>query len=286
MTDDSGAFSIVSTLDVRPGKTAFAVEHARLVRHAVHRNQAIPSRGPRPDVLEGDWSQAARQVVRDSWRARMIHEHASSAVFAGLVGFFIEANLPLELKTTVCRMALDELFHAELCGRVVESLGGLAVVETDLALEPMPRHRDCPPVERALRNALFASCLSETVSMALLAAELERCEEPFIRQVIKQLAADEVSHARIGWAVFDLVWPTLDAAGRSRTNDYLHVAVPYLRECMLEAMPLTSIPDDVLAEAERLGYSAAAKSRKILAETMSDVILPRFAEAGLDVEGL
>lgn len=283
---ESGPYTIPATLDVRPGQTPFAVEHARLVRQAVHRNQGIPPRGPRLDALEGEWSQAARQVARENWRRRMVHEHKSAAVFASLVPFFIEANLPIELKTSVARMAIDELFHSELCGRVVEALGGEATAMADLHLEPLPAHLECPPVERALRNALFASCLSETVSMALLTAELERCTEPFVREVIKQLTSDEVSHARLGWTVFDYVWPQLDAAGRERTNDYLRVAVPYLRECMLDAMPLRPVPAEVLAEVERLGVSDSNKARHILADTLADVILPRFAASGLDVAGL
>ena len=271
----------VSLLNLRPGQTPFAKEHRRLTLEAVRRNHGIPPRREQPDRIEGAWRPEALRVARLNWKTRMVHEHESAAVFAGLLPQFMEANLPLELKTTVTRMALDELFHAELCGRVNEALGGEGVAEDDLRLTALPTHPECTPAEAALRNTLFACCLSETVSMALLSAERDRCAEPFITEVLKQLAADEVSHARIGWTVLEWIWPNLDGDAQARTRAYLPVALDDLETQMLGAMPVADIPRPVLLEAEQLGFSDSNKAREILTQTLDGVIRPRLDLIGV-----
>ena len=267
------------TLDLRVTDTPFAAEHRRLTHHGVRRNEGIPDQ---KQVLTGDWHPQAVVVARENWRARMAHEHESAAVFASMLPQFMEANLPIELKSSINRMALDELFHAELCARVVELLEGEPTVEIEPMLEPLPQHEDATRLEAALRNALFACALSETVSMALLTAERERCKEPFISEVLKQLTADEVTHGKIGWTVLAYALPLLDAPARQRTDKYLPIAFAHIERCMLDAMPLGGAPEPIMRQAEALGVTDGAKAREVFYATMEQVIVPRLGELGLD----
>lgn len=267
------------TLDLRVADTPFAAEHRRLTHHGVRRNEGIPDQ---QQTLLGEWHPQAVVIARENWRTRMAHEHESAAVFAAMLPQFMEANLPIELKSSINRMALDELFHAELCSRVVELLDGEPTAQIEPLLEPIPRHEDATRLEAALRNALFACALSETVSMALLTAERERCREPFIAEVLKQLTADEVTHGKIGWTVLAYGLPLLDAAARQRIDKYLPIAFAHIERCMLEAMPISGVPEHIMREAEGLGVTDGAKAREVFYATMEQVIVPRLGDLGLD----
>ncbi|MFT6398035.1 MAG: hypothetical protein ACJAYU_002790 [Bradymonadia bacterium] len=269
------------TLDLRVTDTPFAAEHRRLTHHGVRRNEGIPDQ---KQTLAGEWHPQAVVIARENWRTRMAHEHESAAVFASLLPQFMEANLPIELKTSINRMALDELFHAELCSRVVELLDGEPIAEIEPTLEPLPRHEDATRLEAALRNALFACALSETISMALLTAERERCREPFIAEVLKQLTADEVAHGKIGWTVLAYGLPRLEAAARQRTDKYLLIAFAHIERCMLDAMPLGGAPEAIMRDAEALGVTDGVKARELFYATMEQVIVPRLGELGLNAE--
>jgi hypothetical protein len=267
------------TLDLRPADTPFAAEHRRLTHQGVRRNKGVPDDIP---AIEGRWPPQAIALARANWQARMAHEHESAAVFAAMLPQFMEANLPIELKSAINRMALDELFHAELCGRVAVFLGGIATIEIDPVLEPIPKHPEVTRPEAALRNSLFACAMSETVSMGLLTAERERCRDPYIGEVLKQLTADEVQHGKIGWTVLAYVWPRLDEAAKQRTGEYLPVAFAHIERCMLNAMPLSSrIPEHILAAAEALGVTDGAKARRMFYATMEEVVVPRLSDFGL-----
>ena len=62
-----------------------------------------------------------RSAAVATWRARMVNEHRSSAVFAGIVPQMIEASTGFDLQSAALRAAQDELAHAALCADVVRA---------------------------------------------------------------------------------------------------------------------------------------------------------------------
>ena len=267
-------------LDVGPGP--LRAEHERLIRTALRRGDRDPEAALAEGSLEGEYSERALQLARNTWRQRMVHEHQSAAVFARLLPQLMAAGATLEHKTTVLRMAMDELRHASLCAGVVSLLGGEPEAETDLRTEPLPEHEDGDAVEACLRNVMFVGCLSETVSIALLTEERELTREPVIERVVAQLAADEVLHAKLGWSYLAATWPELDDAGRERMARYLPVAFGYLREKMHGAMPLGVTVEGALKdELEALGVMSSEDGRELFAATVEAVIVPRLEDHGL-----
>ncbi len=267
-------------LDVGPGP--LRAEHDRLIRTALRRGDKDPERALAEGRLEGSYSERAMQLARNTWRKRMVHEHQSAAVFARLLPQLMAAAATLEHKTTVLRMAMDELRHASLCGGVVALLGGEAEAETDLRTAPLPEHEDGDPMEACLRNVMFVGCLSETVSIALLTEERELTREPVIERVVAQLAADEVLHAKLGWSYLAATWPELSDEGRERTKRYLPIAFGYLREKMHGAMPLGVKVDGPLKdELEALGVMTSEDGRELFRATVESVIVPRLEDHGL-----
>lgn len=267
-------------LDVGPGP--LRAEHDRLLRTALRRGDQSPEDALVEGALEGTYSGRALQLAQNTWRRRMVHEHHSAAVFARLLPQLMAAAATLEHKTTVLRMAMDELRHASLCAGVVTLLGGEPEAETELGTEPLPAHADADPVEACLRNVMFVGCLSETVSIALLTEERELTREPVIGRVVAQLAADEVLHAKLGWSYLAATWPALSEAARERTARYLPVAFRYLREKMHGAMPLgVKVEGALRGELEALGVMSSEDGRELFAATVESVIVPRLEDHGL-----
>ncbi|MBK8172306.1 MAG: hypothetical protein IPK60_18445 [Sandaracinaceae bacterium] len=269
-------------LRVAVGDSALRVEHDRLFRVALRRGKDdnfLESR----DKISGTYTDRALAAARSLWSRRLIQEHQSAAVFARLLPQLIEAEASLEFKTTVLRMSMDELHHAAICGRVLDALSAAPEIETELATEALPEHADASPLERALRNVMFVSCLSETYAVAITAEEKQNVREPIISRAIERIHADESLHARFGWHYLAEYIPHLSPEALQRTNAYLRVAFGYLQAKELEAMPLAgSFPQALIDECAALGVSDTNDARSLFFETVTHVIIPELEKLGLD----
>src|SRR5262249_50707577 len=57
-----------------------------------------------------------------------------------------------------------------------------------------------PAALRPTLHAVAMGCVNETVASAWLEASLEKATAPLARAAIRELMADDVHHARLGWA--------------------------------------------------------------------------------------
>jgi hypothetical protein len=272
----------MGTLRLGLGTSPLRTEHERLLRTALRRG----SEDDLPEIpetlrLEGI-SPEARAISIETWRARALHEHQSSCVFSRLLPQLIEAEASIEYKTVVLRAAMDEIRHAALCMQVVSYLGGEPVLEAPLATEVLPEHNSRTPRERALRNVIFASCMSETISTSLLAEERELTTEPRIQRIVEQLSADEILHAKLGWALLEEWLPKLTEDERDGLARYLPLAFGVIEAKMLNAMPVGApFPEPLRTELRGLGAMEGSDGREILYAVLESVIAPRFDELGL-----
>lgn len=270
-------------LDCRPAFRELTDEYERLRKRLLPKGVDDPRPREGERIAEG---LDARAVImcRENWARRMQQEHQSAAVFAGLLPDVMEANLGIDLEMAVVRASMDELHHAALCGEVARYLGGDGRLHTELEPPPPAERDDAPPLERAMRGLLFVGCLSETVAVAVLTEERASIEDPVIDRVIRQIAADETLHGRLGWVLVRHAWPRLDDEGRARVNAWLPMALAWYERCMLDATPVHHVPADVLADARRLGFAHSETVREILYDTLEHVIVPQLASIGLDAE--
>ena len=278
MTDDSQ-----ERLSLAVGKSALAAEHHRLVRTALRRGEKDPEMALQSAQLHGQYPESVLAIAATAWTARMVHEHHSAAVFSRLLPQFMAAGAPLEFKTTVLRMAMDELRHASLCASVAVLCGGRGEVIADLSTAELSEHVDTTRRVASLRNALFVG-LSETISIALLTEERELATEPAIHAVLDQLAADEVLHAKLGWSYFGHLWPLLNTDERTALAAYIPVALGFLEKKMLGAMPLPSgvdYPAPVRQQLTALGVMHSEDGRELMYATLESVIEPALKEHGL-----
>lgn len=218
-----------------------------------------------------------RSAAIATWRARMINEYQSAAVFAALATQAERLGLAPTLAEQLREFEAEELKHGVLCGSVVEALGGAARADVSVPA-PVPAHMDVAPLEGFLRNVLSVSCLSETVAVALIGAERLEMPEGALRELLSEIWADEVGHARFGWRVVQELLPQLDESARERLSLYLRVALRHLELHELAHLPLDSAPPPEGAE---LGLCSGRDARTLFYETVAAAILPSLEALGL-----
>ncbi len=220
-------------------------------------------------------------AVRENWSLRMAAEHRSTAVFGALALQLIEANAPLDSKVVMLRMAQDELRHTETCGEVVRALGGEPVIETDISVAPLATHRGASPEERALRNVIYTTCLSEMIAIARLVDELDSTSDPFLRDATRRLLADEVLHGQFGFHYLEASRAFLEQHAEvvRSLERYLQHAFAVLEGALAGRGGVgRKLTEDEIA----LGVQPAERGREIFYETLEHAIVPGLERFGID----
>lgn len=247
----------------------------RLVDEGIRRTEALV-----PAFDSKAYDARAVAVVREGWSFRMAAEHRSTAVFGALALQLIEANAPLDSKVVMLRMAQDELRHTETCGEVVRALGGEPVVETDVSVAPLATHRGTSPEERALRNVIYTTCMSEMIAVARLVDELDSTRDPFLRDATRRLLADEVLHGQFGFHYLESARPWLEAHPdviRSLER-YLQHAFAVLESALGSGSGGRKLTEDELA----LGLQPPERGREIFYETIEHAVVPGLERFAID----
>jgi hypothetical protein len=214
-------------------------------------------------------------VAAEAWRFRWTVECDAEARFLSLARRLDALGAPPPVPDLARRASADERRHAAHCARIAATLGA-----------PVPRGAPTPPApvappsldeEDAVTYELVAACcVAETVSVAVLTALLPAAVDPGLRAVLHELATDEVSHARLGWAHL----ATASARGR----------VAFLGP-LLVAMLAGSADDDLFDEGDpdhedeallALGVLPHATKRELFLGAVEEVVLPGLARAGVD----
>ncbi len=144
--------------------------------------------------------------VAGQWRENGRTEHASVAAFARLTLDLMALGAPPRLVATANQDALDEIRHTELCFGLARALDG---VPESPAPFPEPQRARTLPRSRTLAlsmlavDSLIEGALHEGVSARIIAKLAQRCGQPSIRAVLKELAADEGRHTAHGWEVVE-----------------------------------------------------------------------------------
>lgn len=261
-------------LSLAPSSPALAREFRR-VSDALQRTPGEP-----PPLDPAGWSPAALAAARAAWLERMAAEHRSFPVFAGLATQLAEAGATLDAEAVMLRMAADEVRHAALCGTVVEALGGEPTCVVERAVAPLARHPGCSPEERALRNVIYTTCLSEMVAVARFVDSLDAMDCPYLADCTRRLLADEVLHGQFGFHYLEawLPWLRRHPAVCDSLERYLRGAL-----CVLERELAGNSPHPwtLTDEERRLGCPDPARSREVFHTTLEGAVLPALERYGI-----
>jgi hypothetical protein len=187
-------------------ETPMRAEYARLMR-GFHR--PIPweeSHAPKLDA-------GLRAELARIWGERIPTEYRSITGFSTLSFDFIAAGAPVDLVAVCHRVCIDELRHTELAVKMVEIYGG-HLPPLPREISSMPADESLTAVAQACRSAILLSCLGETFACTELAMLRERAVDPVVHGVLTVFLADEIVHARVGWAYLAHAFKTADEVTR------------------------------------------------------------------------
>jgi hypothetical protein len=118
-------------------------------------------------------------------------------------------------------------------------------------------------------------CINETVACGVLEAALDQARSPLVRAALGTILADEIDHARAGWA--HLASPQVTGEMKRALPRWLHrLHAAKLRELVEDDSPL---PGEPFADH---GMLSRERSRQVVHATLVDVIFPGFRRAGID----
>jgi hypothetical protein len=266
---------IERVLDATLSSTPLAKEYATLREQLARCGTSTDAFDPKP------YDPRAVDAAREMWRVRMQVEHRSTTVFAQLASQLMEANASLDAKAVMLRMAYDEMRHTENCADVLRAMGEQPEVVVDVSCAPLATHKRSTPEQRALRNVIYTTCMSEMVAVARFVDTLDEMEDPYLRDRTRLLLADEILHGQFGFHYLTAWKPWLDAhPDEVRSLErYLVHAFAVIEE-MLAGPPVPRVhrTKDEIA----LGLPEPARSREIFFQTMEHATVPGLERFGID----
>jgi hypothetical protein len=170
----------------------------------------------------------------------------------------------------------DELRHAKLCQELIAHFGGEPSTAPDLSAAPL-----APPGvdgrERVLYEVIAFSCVTETLSTALLSELVARAHDPRCRRAMHDILRDEVNHSRLGWALLaqEHARGARDCVGRHLPQ--------MLRDTLGSDFFSTEMAlGPYESELSGLGVLTRADRQRIVRETFDAVIWPGLERFGID----
>lgn len=227
-------------------------------------------------MSEAATPRSVRRVAGSSWRFRWTVEREAEVRFARLADRLARLGAAPSLVDLARRASLDERRHAALCARTAARYG--ETLEEQAPPEPAeiaPRH--LAPRERVLYEVVAACCITETESMGVLTALLGRVRDVELCRVLRELAADEVRHSRLGWAL-------LAAEHERGGTAFLGPLVPAMLEGSIA--PDLFRPAGADREDEALldhGVLPHVLKREVFVRMLEEVVFPGLERFGVDV---
>ena len=118
---------------------------------------------------------------------------------------------------------------------------------------------------------------SETVAVALIAAEREDMPDGVLKDLLTEIWSDECGHAHFGWRQLQ-TWLPEDPNLKNRLGDYLRVAFGHLEAHELAHLPLAANPPP---EGAQYGLCAGREARALFYATVEGIIIPNLEQYGI-----
>jgi len=218
-------------------------------------------------------NEALRRAAGEAWAFRTRVEREAAQRFARLAGVIAAFDPGSPLPPLLREAADDEQRHAALCAKLAAVHGRPAPESADeTAIAP----RSLDARAAALYEMVAACCITESESVATLTTLLASDVEPEVESVLREIARDEVAHARMGWAHLAREAALSDAS-------FLGPLIPAMLSGTVDEGLFAAGP----AELEdpgllRHGVLPHAQKRAIFVGTLEQVVFPGLAKFGID----
>lgn len=216
----------------------------------------------------------ARQHADRVWAARYGVETGAALRFGSLSRRMWQAGAPEALVELAARASRDETRHASRCEDVLRARRAAVPVPETRLLEYAPL--ELTDEQRLTYEVVAQSCVSETESMATLVTLLDAASDEMLKDVLHELARDEVAHARLGWGYLTWAKQRMDLAFLSPLLPRM-VAGSAGPELFGPPLPGTDAP-----ELFHAGVVPHSERQRVYLETLEAVVIPGVVEHGID----
>jgi hypothetical protein len=209
------------------------------------------------------------------WAQRAAVEASAAVRFARLATELAEHDAVSAVIELAGRAAEDERRHHVLCHDLAREFG------VDASAHAVP---DAGPIAgpldaraRLLCEVVAMSCITESLSAALLLEMREQARSARVRDVVHEVLRDEINHAKLGWGHL------ATEAGRGDVG-WLAPRIPAMFAGTVdEELFGDPEPDVELAQAVAARGGLTRRTRcEVFATTMAQVVLPGLARFGVD----
>lgn len=215
-------------------------------------------------------------MVAAMWAFRARSENQAAARFARIADRLDALEAPAPLRELARRSIDDERRHRDRCAALAERFGH-ASLAAELIEAPAPEvaPKDLPHARRVAYELVAFCCLTESINVALLTRSFATTTEPDSRAAMREILADEVGHARLGWAY--LAYENDRAWLSEHFSRMLAATVPEeLGDPRIQPAPSPAL--------RAHGVFSRAELREILIECVDGVITPGLSLLGVDAD--
>jgi hypothetical protein len=217
-------------------------------------------------------SDALRRRAAEAWAFRARVEREAAQRFARLARAIRSLDAESPVPPLMERAAADEVEHAALCAGLCRDYG--QPEDPDVPDNPIAPS-ELGEREAVLYEVVAACCITETESVATVTALLSAPSESRVREVLHQIAKDEILHSRMGWAHLAREAPR----GVAFLARWIPVMLNGTIDARLFAAPEPGDDDEALL---MHGVMPLERKRAIFTGTLEDVVFPGLETFGVD----
>ena len=200
-----------------------------------------------------------------------------ASIFSVIARELFEAGADPVVLRIAARAVSDEVRHADICKLVAGRYNGADVAWPPPGPVPMPGHGRAAASLRPTLHVTAMCCINETIASAWLEVCQRDTTAKLPRAAIRELLADDVHHARLGWAHLASTHVTPDV--RAKIAGWLPrlleaAALPWLRDA--KGSVDTGVPSH--------GYPSRETTREVVTSTVRDVVLIGFDQLGVETK--
>jgi hypothetical protein len=230
----------------------------------------------------GELGASDRALVAATCARRAELELRGAAAFTIVTQALIDLRADARIVDLSARAIAEEIRHSEiyleLAGRYAEA----AVARPAVAPIDVPAHPGAAPDVRRALHVVGMCSINETLACAFLELCLDGARSlhsATMRSALRDILADEIRHARIGWAY--LASPGGTEAVRREVSRWL---VPML--CAQLSgwwAQIETLPGGPAQHAAQHGCPSGAAIAAATVRAVHELVLPGFAALGIDV---
>ena len=228
---------------------------------------------PRRDPSIAELADDERALMAGAWEGRAMSEEGAVNSFEHIARALELIEAPEAVVRLARRAIADERRHIEIGRRVASAYSGFELPRPRLRTVRAPVYRGAGRRVQALLRVIGQCCFNETTECAYARHALSIATAPLVRAALREIVADEIDHARIGWAALAAAPLELRKEGAAWLPTIIETHLAGWHKAMVEW------PASLRAH----GMPPRREAVRVVDRTLSDLILPALADLGMSV---